>query len=87
MPELDTPEAFGQHANAEINSQQLDSLELLASVLSLQPATTGSDGVSPEERVMATLAQLDDTVPVALDLAMLKFKLREANDPLIVVLL
>lgn len=31
----DAPDAYGQHANAEINSQQLDSLELLSSILSL----------------------------------------------------
>lgn len=86
MADTDAPEAFGQHANAEINSQQLDSLELLASVLSLQPATVGADGASPEQRVLATITQLEEQIPVPLDLASLKFKLRDSNDPLLVVL-
>lgn len=35
MTEMDPPLAFGQHTNAEITSQIMDSNELLASILSL----------------------------------------------------
>jgi len=38
MTLMDPPIAFGQHTNAEITSQIMDSNELLASILSLQPA-------------------------------------------------
>jgi len=55
-------------------------------VLSLQPAVTGSDGISPEERVLATAAQLNEALPEALDLGQLKFKMRDSSDPLQVVL-
>lgn len=54
----DPPEAYGQHANAEINSQQLDSLELLESIMSLQPAVTGSDGETPEQKTLKMIEQL-----------------------------
>lgn len=35
FPADDMPEAYGQHTNAEINSQTIDSLELLGAILSL----------------------------------------------------
>jgi hypothetical protein len=37
MESIDQPVAYGQHINAEITSQILDSNELLESILSLQP--------------------------------------------------
>ena len=42
------PLLFGLHANAEINSQQLEALELLNSILSLQPALRSAEGETPE---------------------------------------
>ena len=42
FPMDDLPEAYGQHTNAEINSQTIDSLELLEAILSLQPANASS---------------------------------------------
>jgi len=46
MTSQDPPIAFGQHTNAEITSQIMDSNELLASILSLQPMATGGEGGS-----------------------------------------
>jgi len=37
FPNEDLPQAYGQHTNAEINSQTIDSEELLVAILSLQP--------------------------------------------------
>jgi hypothetical protein len=50
MEKTDVPPAYGQHTNAEINSQISDSLDLLNSILSLQPAKSSSAGQSIEER-------------------------------------
>jgi len=44
MTSQDPPVAFGQHINAEITSQIMDSNELLASILSLQPMASSGDG-------------------------------------------
>jgi dynein heavy chain len=45
MLDVDPPIAYGQHINAEITSQILDSQELLDSILGLTPQkTTGGDG-------------------------------------------
>lgn len=34
---IDPPIAFGQHANAEINAQIIETNELLANIVALQP--------------------------------------------------
>ena len=86
LPAEDFPDAFGQHANAEINSQQLDSLELLDSILSLQPALLGSDDGSAEKKVLGEIANLQENIPVELDYAALRYKMSKDSDPLSVVL-
>lgn len=86
MDPEDSPEAYGQHANAEINSQQLDSLELLESIMSLQPAVTGSDGETPEQKTLKMIEQLQEQIPLELDYATLRYKMSKDSDPLSVVL-
>jgi len=60
MLDQDPPECFGQHTNAEINSQQLDSLELLSSILSLQPTKIAAGGASAEEKSLAEIERLSE---------------------------
>ena len=43
MEDIDLPAAYGQHINAEITSQILDSNELLDSILTLTPQKVSSD--------------------------------------------
>ena len=62
FPDQDLPEAYGQHTNAEINSQTIDSLELLSAILSIQPAATGGGG-SAEEKSLAEIATLRNSMP------------------------
>lgn len=45
----DQPIAFGQHTNAEITSQILETNELLSSILSLQPQIVSEGGMSVEQ--------------------------------------
>ena len=56
------PEAYGQHTNAEINSQTVDSLELLSAILSLQPAIS-SGGGSNEEKSLGEIGALRNSIP------------------------
>lgn len=80
------PEAYGQHTNAEINSQTIDSLELLEAILSLQPATAGG-GSSAEEKSLAEIEALRNSIPEdMINVAMLKHKLQRSDDPLNIVL-
>jgi len=56
FPDLEVPAIFGQHVNAEISSQIADALQLLESVVSLQPKDTGAAGES-RETVLANIIQ------------------------------
>jgi dynein heavy chain len=63
MESIDQPQAFGQHINAEITSQILDSNELLESILSLQPQKVSSDGESRETKVLKMISDLAENIP------------------------
>jgi len=81
------PAAYGQHTNAEINSQTIDSLELLDAILSLQPAVAGAGG-SAEAKALAEIETLRNSVPSDLiNLQSLKHKLARDHDPLNIVLI
>lgn len=51
LPNLDHPEAFGQHPNADIASQIQETRSLVNTLLSLQPQIASSGGISREEKV------------------------------------
>ncbi len=86
FPNDDLPEAYGQHTNAEISSQTVDSLDLLAAILSLQPAVTAG-GASAEEKSLAEIETLRSSMPDDLiNLVSLKHKLQRDSDPLNIVL-
>lgn len=81
------PEAYGQHTNAEINSQTIDSLELLEAILSLQPAAAAG-GSSAEEKSLAEIETLRNSIPEdMINVQMLKHKLQRSDDPLNIVLI
>ena len=87
FPNDDMPEAYGQHTNAEINSQTIDSLELLGAILSLQPAVAASGG-NAEEKSLAEIEILRASIPEnILNIKVLKNKLAKDPDPLNVVLI
>jgi len=86
FPNDDLPEAYGQHTNAEINSQTIDSHELLEAILSLQPAVAAG-GASAEEKSLAEIEAIRNSIPEELiNITMLKHKLARDSDPLNIVL-
>lgn len=87
FPNEDMPEAYGQHTNAEINSQTIDSLELLDAILSLQPAVSAGGG-NAEDKALQEIQTLRASFPEeVINLAALKHKLsRGDSDPLNIVL-
>ena len=68
LPNFDMPEAFGQHGNADIASQIEDTTELLECVLMMQPRIAGGGGISREDQVDNTAKELQDQVPIPLNL-------------------
>jgi dynein heavy chain, axonemal len=87
MEVRDQPQAFGQHTNAEITSQILDTNELLYSILSLQPQQVSAAGKSPEEQTLDLIVPLRAGIPDSIDVAALKYKTRSDDSPLTVVLI
>jgi len=51
LPNMDHPEAFGQHPNADITSQIQETRMVFETLLSLQPQTVSGVGESREEKV------------------------------------
>jgi len=64
----------------------LDSNELLESILSLQPQKVSADGESRETKVLKMINDLSETIPQPVDVGALKYKLRNDDNPLNVVL-
>jgi len=57
LPNVDNPEAFGQHPNADIASQITEARTLFETLLSLQPKIATQTGVSQEEKVKMSSLQ------------------------------
>jgi len=52
LPNMDHPEAFGQHPNADITSQIQETRMMFETLLSMQPQTASGVGESREEKVI-----------------------------------
>lgn len=88
MDTQDTPNAYGQHVNAEITSQILDTNAILASILILTPQDVSSGG--GEEGGGGTAKKVKDyaeKIPELIDRFMLKQKVKsDSQNPMNVVL-
>ncbi|CAH8498270.1 unnamed protein product [Heterobilharzia americana] len=87
LPQIDHPEAFGQHPNADITSQIQETRVLLDTLLSLQPQTTQSTGVSREEKVLELIDNLQKQLPEDIDYEGTVKIFATDHSPLVVVLL
>ena len=56
LPNMDHPEAFGQHPNADITSQIQETRMMFETLLSMQPQTASGVGESREEKVRANIS-------------------------------
>jgi len=87
MDDEDPPQAYGQHINAEITSQILDSEELLDAVLILTPQkSVGGDAGGGVETELALVRDLQSRLPNKVSVRELKAKLKGDENPLNVVL-
>ncbi len=89
FPSEDPPEVFGQHLNAEINTQIADTNLLLTSIVLMQPRTYDKGKKSPEEEVLGLVENVleKDTIPDFIDIEGARFRLRSDNSPLNYVLI
>jgi len=86
MLDVDPPVAYGQHINAEITSQILDSNELLDSILGLTPQKVSGGDDSGDAGQIKLIIELKERVPEIIDVFTVKHKLRGDDNPLNVVL-
>ena len=68
LPTNDDPLVFGMHPNAEITCALNETGEVLGTILSLQPATAGGGGKTPEEVVDELAEDILDKVPLPFDI-------------------
>ncbi|KAL3312843.1 Dynein heavy chain 2, axonemal [Cichlidogyrus casuarinus] len=87
LPAMDSPEAFGQHANADITSQIQETRLLFDTLLSLQVQTSSGEGSSKESMVMELARNLAKQVPHDIDYEGTAKILEVEMSPLNVVLL
>ena len=87
MDDLDPPQVYGQHINAEISSQINDSKSMLYSILSITPQKSSGGGDGGQAGIVKLLGELQEKVPELIDFFRLKQKLRGDENPLNVVLL
>ncbi|CAL1538804.1 unnamed protein product [Lymnaea stagnalis] len=67
LPNVDHPEAFGQHPNADISSQIQETRLLFDTLLSLQPQVSSAAGESREDKVMDLAANIFKQIPENMD--------------------
>ncbi|XP_078526452.1 dynein axonemal heavy chain 2 isoform X1 [Lissotriton helveticus] len=89
LPNMDHPEAFGQHPNADIASQITEARTLFETLLSLQPQITpsGIGGQSREDKVLELSEDVRQKIPEEIDYEKTSTVLADDLSPLNVVLL
>lgn len=63
LPLNPQPEAFGMHENAQITTDTRISTDILTTVLSLQPRTSGGGGMSREEKIAEITSAIQAQTP------------------------
>lgn len=74
MEDNDLPIAYGQHINAEITSQILDSNELLSSILGLTPQKSAGGAGGADSGPLKLIMSLQEAIPEKVDMFALKQK-------------
>ena len=69
LPIRDDPEVFGMHENANVTFNTNESLALMASILSLQPRSSGGGGGKSSDEIVIELAtNFENQCPTILDM-------------------
>lgn len=67
FPDLEDPEVFGMHANANITFEMTESIIAIETILSIQPRdVSGAEGKSPDEIVDALATELEGKIPLTI---------------------
>lgn len=67
LPNIDHPEVFGQHTNADIVTQITENAAMFKTMSSIQKQTTSTTDMSPEERVQLLAKDILSKMPEVID--------------------
>ncbi|XP_017772772.1 PREDICTED: dynein heavy chain 2, axonemal [Nicrophorus vespilloides] len=87
LPNVDRPEAFGQHPNADITSLISETRSLFGTLMSLQVQASGSEEESKEEKVSQLASDVLSKIPEPIDYENTEKLMGPMKSPLDVVLL
>lgn len=87
LPNVDRPEAFGQHPNADIASLITDTRSLFETLLSLQVQSSSGGGESHEDKVYQLAMDIESKVPQPINYEETSKLIGPNKQPLDVVLL
>jgi dynein heavy chain len=81
LPSSDDPLAFGQHPNADINSQIEDANVLVSTLIKMQPKLVSTDGESNEDKLERQASDLLEQVPAVFDAEQVRSIVDARSDP------
>ncbi|XP_044753245.1 dynein axonemal heavy chain 2 [Coccinella septempunctata] len=87
LPNIDRPEAFGQHPNADITSQIIESRNLFETLMSLQIQSSSGQAESKEDKVGKLASDVLSKIPKIIDYENTEKLIGADKKPLDVVLL
>ncbi|XP_037045747.1 dynein heavy chain 2, axonemal [Bradysia coprophila] len=67
LPDIDHPEVFGQHTNADILTQITETAAMFKTMSSIRKQTTSTSDMSPEERVKHLAKDILNKMPEVID--------------------
>lgn len=88
LSNMDNPELFGQHPNADIKSRISSVNGMLSTLLSLTPSQTSeATSGSSEHKVYSLCVQLESNIPDRFDIDVVRSSIEDTMDPLNTVLI
>ena len=77
----DSPQAFGQHPNAEVSSQNANTIDFFGTILQLQPRDSSGEGESPDDIVTRICEDVVSVIREPFDIFTVKEQLQTKARP------
>ena len=81
LPAEDPTDAFGQHGNAQVASQRMNTIDLLATLLDMQPRVVTEGGETDDEKVTKIIRDINENLVDPFDPFVVGEQLLGRSDP------
>ena len=81
LPTEDPTDAFGQHGNAQVASQRMNTVDLLATLLDMQPRVVTEGGETDDDKVTKIIRDINENLVDPFDLFVVNEQLDSRSDP------